>query len=503
MKNSGVRRTAPYLLLGVLSFIFLLVFFTRIHPIGVFDGDDWAGIALVRDAVPSSSSWNPTRVFPELAMPAVGFLAAYFVTPLVGDYLQAITLTYGFVLSACICAYLLLFFWFARNEFRLMGWRAFPAAVLFLTAHFWMLRSSTEGNAHLFLARNLTCYFYYTIPSLCGGMLVLLLERRPDLWRQSTAAAKGLLALAVYLAINSNLFSSIVLIAYCGTVLLQRFIWPVLRKKTALKSALRENGFYAAAVAVWLCSLVLEVRGGRAGSVGTSGGISGITAAARNLAAAFGKLNKFFALFTVGTCVLAAAVFLRRRKKRDEKEDAFLARMFRFFLAGAVTALYQVLLCGVTGLSSYLTFADVQISIFFFLLLFLFSAVSYLMETLPVYETVLPLVLCFALFNCNRAGATYRDAYQEIPNANLASAVSRSVYQQIQEADQSGLQEMELYVPVFESYEDNFPLPAYVGAVLSRTLYEHGQISNPINITVVPTRELNVMLGLEESDAPA
>ena len=496
MKNSNVRRAAPDLLLGALSFVFLFVFFTGIHPIGVFDGDDWAGIALVRDAIPSPSSWNPTRVFPELVMPAVGFLAAHFVTPLVGDYLRAITLTYGFVVSACICTYLLLFFRFARKEFRLTGWRVLPAAVLFLTAHFWLLRSSTEGNAHLFLARNLTCYFYYTIPSLCGGMLVLLLEQKPDIWQQSTAAGKSLLVLAAYLLINSNLFSSIVLIAYCGTVLLQRLFWPTARKKAAFGAALRENGFYAAVVAVWLCSLVLEVRGGRAGSIGTAGGVAGIAAAARNLVGAFGTLNKFFALFTLGTCVPALAVALRKRKKGEAEAELFLKREFRFFLAGAVTALYQVLLCGVTGLPSYLTFADVQISVFLFLLLFLFSGVCYLIKTVPVYEVVLPLVLCFALFNCNRVGQTYRDAYQEIPNANLAAAVSRSVYRQILEADQSGQQAMELLVPVFEGYEDNFPLPNYIGAVLSRTLYEHGQISKPIEITVVPTWELNLALGL-------
>lgn len=494
MKNSSVRRIAPDLLLGVLSFVFLFVFFTRIHPIGVFDGDDWAGIALVRDAIPSPSSWNPTRVFPELAMPAVGFLAAYFVTPLVGDYLRAITLTYGFVLSACICTYLLLFFRFAKNEFRLTGWRAFPAAILFLTAHFWLLRSGTEGNAHLFLARNLMCYFYYTIPSLCGGMLVLLLEQRPDIWQRSTAAGKGMLVLAAYLLINSNMFSSIVLIAYCGTVLLQRLFLPTVRKKMAFGAALGENGFYAAIVAVWLCSLVLEVRGGRAGSIGTSGGAAGIAAAARNLAGAFGMVNKFFALFTLGTCALAAAFW--KWKKGDEEAALFLKREFRFLLSGAVAALFQVLLCGVTGLPSYLTFADVQISVFLYLMLFLFSGVCYLIKNMPVYEAVLPLVLCFALFNCNRVGATYRDAYQEIPNANLAAAVSRSVYQQILEADRNGQQEMELLVPVFEGYEDNFPLPNYVGAVLSRTLYEHGQISRPIEITVVPTWELNAALGL-------
>ena len=91
---------------GVL-FVFLFVFFSRIHPVLLLDGDDWSYIAFAREALPAVGAWNPARVLPEILMPAVGAVAAHLVTPLLGDYLKAITVTYAFVIALVILVYLI------------------------------------------------------------------------------------------------------------------------------------------------------------------------------------------------------------------------------------------------------------------------------------------------------------------------------------------------------------------------------------------------------------
>ena len=66
--------------LGV--FGFLLVWFTQIHPLVVYDADDWTYLAYVRSATPIWGDWNPAKVFPETVMPFFSTVAVYTLMPL-------------------------------------------------------------------------------------------------------------------------------------------------------------------------------------------------------------------------------------------------------------------------------------------------------------------------------------------------------------------------------------------------------------------------------------
>ena len=53
----------------LLIFGFFFVFFTQVHPLVIYDGDDWRYIAYTRQALPSWNEWNPSRVFAECFQP--------------------------------------------------------------------------------------------------------------------------------------------------------------------------------------------------------------------------------------------------------------------------------------------------------------------------------------------------------------------------------------------------------------------------------------------------
>ena len=50
-------------------FIFLFVWFTKVHALVVFDADDWSYLAYVRATTPVWGEWNPAKVFPEVVFP--------------------------------------------------------------------------------------------------------------------------------------------------------------------------------------------------------------------------------------------------------------------------------------------------------------------------------------------------------------------------------------------------------------------------------------------------
>ena len=88
---SARKRLSPEILWLLLAFIFFFVWYTQIHPISLFDGDDWRYVSDSRSAVPIWGAWNPSRIFPEIFMPLCSGAAAYVVYPLLGNYLQAMT----------------------------------------------------------------------------------------------------------------------------------------------------------------------------------------------------------------------------------------------------------------------------------------------------------------------------------------------------------------------------------------------------------------------------
>lgn len=74
-------------------FVFLLIFFIRICPIIPYDKDDWIYIGQMRVPFPLWRNWNPSKVLPEVLMPMCGYIGAYMVYPLTGDYFSSLTLT--------------------------------------------------------------------------------------------------------------------------------------------------------------------------------------------------------------------------------------------------------------------------------------------------------------------------------------------------------------------------------------------------------------------------
>ena len=176
----------------------MFIFLSVVHPVQMFDGDDWTYISFARNALPNIHEWNPARIFPEILMPAVGFVAAYVVTPILGNYLLFVSVTCAFVIALVVTTYIAAFSRMLSKLYHLKMLQKMSLALLFFVAHFWLFRSATENNIHLFLSRNLTCYFYYTIPTLLCAILILFMVTKPDIWHSFSGIGKGVFLLLLY-----------------------------------------------------------------------------------------------------------------------------------------------------------------------------------------------------------------------------------------------------------------------------------------------------------------
>lgn len=86
----------------------LLCFFIKIHPLYIYDTDDWTYISYSRPAWPTVKQWNPTKILPEILMPLSAELGVRFIYPFTGDYIGSMAVTFGIVLVVFIMGYLVL-----------------------------------------------------------------------------------------------------------------------------------------------------------------------------------------------------------------------------------------------------------------------------------------------------------------------------------------------------------------------------------------------------------
>lgn len=217
------KEKIQFIIFGLLLFGFFVTFFVYVHPIVIFDTDDWDYIYSIRSAIPDWDNWNPAKLFPEIVMGIASQVAATILYPISGDYVNSLIWGHGVFISIVILVYVITFIKLIREKYQLSSEVAISYAMLFVLLHFIIFRKNPSGNGHLFYSSNVTCYYNYLLPTLLNCIAVMELmrmENNENLWKTKTAISKGLFYVLVYLCIFSNLFSSVVLVAYVGGRLL-------------------------------------------------------------------------------------------------------------------------------------------------------------------------------------------------------------------------------------------------------------------------------------------
>lgn len=172
-------------------FVFFYIWFSRIHPLVVYDADDWTYIAYARRATPIWGEWNPAKVFPEVLMPFFSNIFLYTLVPLTGDYITGFAVGHALVVSGFITAYAWSLAALLRRSFSLSRLTGILAGTLFLIFHFLIYRTEDSGNAYLFHCRDLNCYYNYLLPALFNAIVMMNIVENPRFDKFIAEAAPG------------------------------------------------------------------------------------------------------------------------------------------------------------------------------------------------------------------------------------------------------------------------------------------------------------------------
>ena len=136
-------------------FLFIMIWCAYIHPVQIFDTDDWAFAYKHREAVPIWSAWNPIRVFPEVFMPLVSTLGAFLVYPVTGDFFGSFTIAYAAAVAVAVVM-LLYTMYKAILQKDVSEKTAIILVLFFLICHFWIMRNKNIGNMYMLYSWNAT-----------------------------------------------------------------------------------------------------------------------------------------------------------------------------------------------------------------------------------------------------------------------------------------------------------------------------------------------------------
>lgn len=462
-------------LLLFLSFIAFIFFFGQIHPLVPFDTDDWMNMSLERPLYPSLNWWNPTKVFPENLEPTVSMLAARFISTIIGDYVNALILANAFVVSFFIICYLYFVHKLLNEKFLLSPLCNFCIMALFVLLHFLLLKTKETGNDYLLYAEDCNCYYHYIIPNLLCSSLVLWLMRHESLdWKKYFQSM--IIILITYLVLFSNLYSTVILIAYIGAKLLYDLFECNKKESRWLINYIKQHSYGIIVIFLWLIVQLIEVNGIRANAYGHVNDplaemivstIKSAFAVRYNIAVVlFATLTFLFA--KILDCLSGRHTILYIGK-----------RQIVILLATILSFLYLILLSSKVKPEN-MQKGEVIFSYTFFILLLLILSVGYLCSRIKVLRYFLPLLILLVTFNIRNVRSAFLGVQCLWGTSEYECiAYDRNFIDQVRHSEALGQDSVTILVPKFD-LKDNWPLAFDSSEGICVTLSKHSVIKRYI-----------------------
>jgi len=472
MKKLLVETTFPYY---IILFVVFFVFFSYIHPLLPFDTDDWWYNGISRPPYPKLGLWNPTKVLPEILQPFMCMIAAYVIYPITGDYFQSLTLSNAFIVALFITIYFYSVHKILKKQFNVSNVLGFCIIIFYALLHFLILRIYKTNNDYLFYSRDVTCYYHYSIPNLFCCSLVLWLMRKnldsiKSLWQW------GILILVTYLAICSNLYSSVILIAYSGSILLIDLFAENKQQKIWCIKYIKSHYYYLSIIVFWLIIQIIEVNGERANSYGYLH-LSFIESLRETIIRFIGiQYNPRFTRLTIFIIVVSLLTQLIYHGKKEKN----LIKNYCIQIISLILSISYLILLSTKVKPEYIQKGDVIFPMLFFFFLFFINCFAYLCTKLKYIKTIIPL-MCFIIFyDIHSVQNVFKDVqYWNGTTLQEARIFNKYIIDKVCQADATECDTLTIKVPWYNDYI-NWPLDYEHSHYVGITLYKHNIIKRPI-----------------------
>ncbi|QTL39807.1 hypothetical protein HGO23_19030 [Xenorhabdus budapestensis] len=490
--NFHKKEKITIYLFFALLFIATVMFFMTIHPVTIISGDDWGNLSLNREAYPQWGAANPIKVTPELSFPWIGMISTYLIMPFGFGFLEAISHTTAIFISFLVSLFLLQLFLLMRDKLKVGLYNSLLMVSVYYLCIFGALRTSSDNQSlYLLWEVNITCFYHYITPALINSSLVLYFMRNEgslsyDDLKKRGSIYVGWLILASYICIFSSLFANVFFAVYCGVSILTSFI----KNSYSLIKTLKEKPFHTFILLLWLVSVVYEINGGRAQSIGSSD--LDVNGAVNFFISLIEKSQPLFIVFIL-TFLLLGAFFFYKEKERKENND-FKYAFLVCTVSCAITFVALILICARAG-GYYTSRPVVMWGVFMYIIISALISMGYLITNYKIINYVMPIIIISLINKTISQDTSLKESNNLDLKYNIALAISQNIIDQVVYADKNNIRKINLIVPKGDN-NDNWPFPIYEGPSINRVLKIYGIIRNDIDITVIPDESLNHKLGI-------
>ena len=493
MSNKLRKQNYTTILCQLCVFSILAIFFLRICPVIPYDGDDWYFAGAMRWPFPLWGVFNPTKVLPETIEPFCGYIAAYIVYPITGDYVASLSYTMGFCIACISFAFCFSLYMYLIRKIKVSNHKALAVEFIILLSLFLVFKQRTSESFYALWSSDVNCCFNYVVPGLINGITVFVLEIYSSLEKdRRNTIRSGALLIGVYFSVFSNIELSIIIAVYAGVKILEYILttnsnW----NKVIHKGLFTDNKWYWGILLTWLISLVYELNGGRARVLSNSSfWAQGFKDTIRQMIAFAKNINPIFGALAIITIVAAIILSTIGSAKGNEFDKVIRNTLRKSIFTGIIISIYLLLLFTKLG-GGYASRPDCMWAIQFAAYWILAISLAEVITKCKAIRMVIPLcviLMTISTFNINNP---YISSHGGRDYATC-KAIDDYIIEQIVEADRNGQSYVEVRVPLEQS-NDNWPHPYNMAHWMQNTLYAHGITHRRMTIVFVPDPSVNEM----------
>ena len=450
-------------------FIFFYIFYSFIHPLIPIDLDDWRYLVRNRLFMPIWGEGNPAKIMPEFLYPFISAIGIYTIFPITKDFIFTLTIVHSIFISLCMTGYTYMFIRLLKKRFSVSNSHSLLFTILFLLFHFLMFRTQESENVYMFYAIDLNCFYNYTLPNILCASIVISLLTSDWLSKEFNPSLKSaIVILILYLALFSNLYSSIILMSYIFVDIMLSYYNNV-KEKNRIIVFIKTNKYKFSLIIIWLFVHLFEANGARASASWTN---------AEPLPESI--LKAFMCIFEINISYqfVALSVLLFITLVVMVKKQVFRINNFKLFFSSVLCICYSVLLSAKV-LPQYILRPEVNYSFIFYFVLIVSCILVKIYSIYPKTINILPILSLLIYSFINRTSPTFSNLWREYDFATFKTAIEKNT-NDIIHADMCGKDTVHIVVPAV-SQEDRW---MFDGVNYNNILYKYGIIKHNIHIVM-------------------
>lgn len=458
----------------------------KIFPLIPYDGDDWYFIGTMRNPWPMWGVFNPSKVFPEVLEPLVGYFGAFFIYPITHNYVFSLSFTSVLVVSGFITLLMVFTYKYLRKKYNLSRVRALSLEIFFYLS-FFMLFKKINGTSYFgFWCQDLNCYFNYLIPGCLNASLLMFFETADNnLYslsnKQHNLLVVGILVTVIYFAMFSSIQLNVILASYAIIKLMFSF------KKDNGWHGFKQNWPFVFIIIAWIVSLIFDSHGRRATVVSSHGNRSLLVSLGDVINQYMVMMHQTNHLFFI-ICILIifgalCTVLIQWWKGKQIEISDYLITI----ALSLMTLCYSTLLY-TKAPATYASRPDAMWALVFLGLFLTVQGLAVLLNEFNKTTILIPsVIVLMALisFNFNN-GYVYKDSNDAFTSYKLDNYIINKIVS----AEHRGKSSVKVKVPK-DNKNGNWPHPFNEAQWMQNTLYAHRMIRHRIYVEFVPDQKLN------------